>query len=176
MTRVFTRLAPLAVLLVALTGCAADPALGPGSAASTPSPEASALPATPTTDVPATTGPTGRSPAAAPRVVLRRSGGFAGQDDTITVEPDGRWTAVDRAGTRRTGRLAAADLDRLRRLAIDPGLANTPAPVKGVHCADALAYRLTVGGITVDWFDCPAVGTPPEAASALATLLLEATG
>ncbi|GAB3951609.1 hypothetical protein GCM10027614_53880 [Micromonospora vulcania] len=58
---------------------------------------------------------------------LTRSGGFAGRGDRVTVEPDGRWTAVDRAGSRRTGKLSAADLGRLRGLAADPAWPPSPA-------------------------------------------------
>ncbi|MFC8846546.1 MULTISPECIES: hypothetical protein [unclassified Micromonospora] len=133
---------------------------------------------TPATNTPATTGPaqaTGTlAPAAAARVVVRRSGGYGGLDDTVTVEPDGRWTAVDRAGTRRAGRLTGADLDRLRQLAAAPRLAEGGTADSDGRCADAFSYRLDVGGATVDWTDCPVAGTPPQAASALAEFVLTA--
>lgn len=97
-------------------------------------------------------------------------------NDTVTVEPDGRWTAVDRAGTRRTGRLTAADLDRLRLLAAEPRLTEGGTADAVGRCSDAYEYRLTVGTATVDWTDCPVAGTPPQAASALVALVLTAAG
>ncbi|MGW4502332.1 hypothetical protein ACWENR_27465 [Micromonospora sp. NPDC004336] len=118
-------------------------------------------------------GPTG----AAARVVLTRSGGFAGRGDTVTVEPDGRWTAVDRAGARRAGRLPAADLERLRRLLADPRLAaEADRPPAGATCADAFHYRLTVGAVETGYEDCPPDAAPPEVTRAVVELLLRATG
>ncbi|MEU4398030.1 protealysin inhibitor emfourin [Micromonospora orduensis] len=138
---------------------------------------------------PATTGPsptvaaTGSPPTAAPtasgvatQVMLRRSGGFAGRGDAVTVEPDGRWTAVDRAGSRRTGHLDTADLGRLGGLVADPRLAaearRTATPS---GCADAFSYRLTVGAIETGYVDCPSEATPPPATRALVELILRAT-
>ncbi|MFF3864366.1 hypothetical protein [Micromonospora sp. NPDC001898] len=174
------RIAMIAALLAAATGCAAG---DPGTPAPTPSATVSP-PASPgTTAAPGTTAgtpgasvPAEASPAPAARVVVRRSGGFAGGSDTVTVEPDGRWTAVDHAGTRRTGQLTAADLDRLRRLAAEPRLTEGGTADAAGRCSDAYEYRLTVGTATIDWTDCPVAGTPPQAASALAALVLTAAG
>ncbi|MER5701158.1 hypothetical protein ABT023_04260 [Micromonospora sp. NPDC002296] len=168
------RIAMIAALLAA-SGCAAG---DPGTPAPPPSapvspPAATASPG-PTAGTPDASAPPEASRAA--RVVVRRTGGFAGQSDTVTVEPDGRWTAVDRAGTRRTGRLTAADLDRLRRLAAEPRLTEGGTADAAGRCSDAYEYRLTVGTATIDWTDCPVAGTPPQAASALAALVLTAAG
>ncbi|MFG1950558.1 hypothetical protein [Micromonospora sp. NPDC048830] len=170
------RLAPIAVLFVALSGCSTkqpDPPAPPPSAAAA-SPAATSAPAPPDAGTPTATAPAGTPSAAAVRVTLRRSGGIAGQHHTVTVERDGRWTAVDHTGARSSGRLGAADLDRLRRLAADPTLRSAASPEPDGHCADAFAYRLTIGATTVNWLDCAPAGTPPEAASALAALILEA--
>ncbi|MFR9776697.1 protealysin inhibitor emfourin [Micromonospora sp. MS34] len=141
----------LAALLTSLAGCAQDGA----------------------------TPDTGRTAPAAPavRVVLTKSGGIAGVEETVTVQPDGHWTRGDRSGASRTGQLSDADLDRLRRLAADPRLpaeatATTPAPM----CADAFTYRLTVGDTTTGYEDCPPQATPPPATGAVVELLNRATG
>ncbi|MDG4761657.1 MULTISPECIES: protealysin inhibitor emfourin [unclassified Micromonospora] len=131
-----------------------------------------------TTGTPPTIAPTiaPTTRAVAPQVMLRRSGGFAGRGDAVTIEPDGRWTAVDRAGSRRTGQLGTADLGRLGGLVADPRLAaearQTATPS---GCADAFSYRLTVGTIETGYIDCPSEVTPPPATRALVDLILRAT-
>jgi hypothetical protein len=117
-------------------------------------------------------------PAALPavEVMLTKSGGIAGLTDTVTVRPDGRWTKVDRSGASRDGQLAAADLDRLRRLAADPRLsAEAAATVPATMCADAFSYRLTVGATTTKYVDCPPEATPPATTAAVVDLLTRAT-
>ncbi|MDO3703774.1 hypothetical protein Q3W71_19085 [Micromonospora sp. C28SCA-DRY-2] len=176
----------IALVTLLLTGCsAAEPSRPDQGRGTTP-------PAAPTTAGPAA--PTGSPPPApsrtvtpapsgtvvAPsggRIVLTRTGGFAGRGDTVAVEPDGRWTAVDRAGSRRTGRLEPADLDRLRRLVADPRL-PTEAGLANIDtaCRDAFSYRLTVGDVETGYVDCPADGTIPEVTSAVVALLERATG
>ncbi|MGC4804049.1 hypothetical protein [Micromonospora sp. DT233] len=181
MSRTPLRAALTLTLLALASGCAAEGPATPTPSPTIPGPSstaaatASAGPTTAagtTAATPAATDPTEASPDAL--VVLRRSGGFAGRDDTVTVIPDGRWTAVDRAGTRRTGQLDATALDRLRRLAADPGLTAKRADDADGRCSDAFAYRLTVGGATVDWTECPPQGAPSPAAAELAALVVDA--
>ncbi|MFF3851987.1 hypothetical protein [Micromonospora sp. NPDC002575] len=177
------RVAVLAAVVTASLASAGCSAGDPSTPTSAPSGTATgSVPAptgpTPAPGSPVTTGPaqaTGTvAPAAAARVVVRRSGGYGGLDDTVTVEPDGQWTAVDRAGARRTGRFTGADLDRLRQLAAAPRIAEGGTDDGDGHCSDAFAYRVSVGGTTVDWTDCPVAGTPPPAAAALAEFVLTA--
>ncbi|GAA2718292.1 hypothetical protein ACFY2R_12060 [Micromonospora olivasterospora] len=188
MSPIRAHLAPIAALIMALSGCSAaqpgPPTPPPSTPVASPRVTTTGSPATPSAGAPTTPAPgtpSASTPADSPstaavRVVLRRSGGIAGQHRTVTVERDGRWTAVDHTGARRSGRLDAADLDRLRRLAADPGLRNVASPKPDGHCADAFAYRLTVGATVVNWLDCPTAGAPPRAASALAGLIEETTG
>ncbi|MEV0806961.1 hypothetical protein [Micromonospora sp. NPDC050200] len=156
-----------------LTGCSATDS---GSPASTPStPTAGAATVTPGSSAQGTATPgttaTGATTATASRVVLTRTGGFAGRADTVTVEPDGRWTATDVAGATRTGQLAPGELDRLHALAgtvtMSGGAADTGS------CADAFTFRVAVGTNTAEWTDCGP--QPPAAASAVADLLISAT-
>lgn len=170
----------IALLVAALAGCtSADPA---GSTPDRPPTTTGPTSTAPATDTPpATTAPTvspgtGATSAAA-RVMLFRSGGFAGRGDAVTVEPDGRWTMVDRAGSQRTGRLNPADLGRLHGLAADPRLAaEARRPTTTTLCADAFSYRLTVGTVETGYVDCPADTAPPPATQALVELLLRVTG
>ncbi|MFE9693455.1 hypothetical protein [Micromonospora sp. NPDC005806] len=143
----------LAALLIPVTGCAR-------------------------TDEPASSAPAhGGGPPGRPgvEVVLTKSGGIAGLQDTVTVRPDGQWTRVDRAGTSRSGQLGAADLDRLRQLTADPRLAAEATATATSRCADAFTYQLTVGPITTGYVDCPPEATPPAGTAAVVELLTRAT-
>ncbi|MDG4835501.1 hypothetical protein O7631_03085 [Micromonospora sp. WMMD967] len=168
----------VALLVALLAGCTGTDRAG---TAGNPPPETPA----PTATVPATGIPTpGVTPTVAPtvgataaRVTLRMSGGFAGRGDSITVEPDGRWTMVNRAGSRRNGTLTPADLGSLTSLATDPRLAaEAGPPPTSTSCSDVLHYRLTVGSNESGYADCPADASPPPATQAVVKLLLRATG
>ncbi|MFI9641618.1 hypothetical protein ACIG87_16390 [Micromonospora sp. NPDC051925] len=174
----------ITVIVGLLTGCSATE---PGS----PTPPSPAVPAGTTSSATPTgasgtatpTGPAGDATAqgtnaagstGVDRVTLTRFGGFAGSRDTVTVEPDGRWTTTNRAGTSRTGRITTADLDRLRTLVGPATRSGDGGPPDG-RCADTYIYQLTVGAHSVDWTDCPTGPQPPAAAKELATLLLRTT-
>ncbi|MGK5518412.1 hypothetical protein ACSNN9_03555 [Micromonospora sp. URMC 107] len=160
----------IALVATLLSGCAATQ-----PAHRVPPPES--FPASPSAPDGPTAAPPTPAPTTAARVVLTRSGGIAGRGDTVTVKPDGRWTAVDRAGSRRTGRLSGADLDRLRRLVADPALAaETGRPATPTACRDAFSYRLTVGAVETGYVDCPSDGGTRPTARAVVELLLGATG
>ncbi|MBM0229517.1 hypothetical protein, partial [Micromonospora sp. ATA51] len=127
-------------------------------------------------DGPATTTTTPRAPRTPPPGGAVRTGGHRRTRETLTVEPDGRWTRVDRAGGTRSGRLGPADLARLRKLTADPRLATeTTATADPGDCADAFAYRLTVDTRTTGYVDCDAGPTRPPATSALVDLLTRVT-
>ncbi|MBO4162170.1 hypothetical protein [Micromonospora antibiotica] len=187
-------LTTITVSLGLLTGCSASdpgspatPSTAPTGTATTPTPGApvTTTPAAPTvaaggvtpgatTEAGTTRGPGGTGSATTvDRVTLTRSGGFAGNRDTVTVEPDGRWTTTDRAGTTRTGRLTPAQLDQLRTLT-GPATRSRGGPPDG-RCADTYSYQLTVGTRIVEWSDCPSGPQPPAAAPQLAALLLKTT-
>ncbi|MEU1359706.1 hypothetical protein ABZ356_07670 [Micromonospora zamorensis] len=172
-----------ALLVALLAGCTSTDRSGaardqPPTSAS-PDPTGPAADAPPPTAGPASTLPTGppATDIASTRVMLFRSGGFAGRADTVTVEPDGRWTAVDRAGGRRTGQLNPADLGRLRGLTADTRLAAEARQTAGATiCTDVFSYRLTVGTNEIGYDDCPSDDAQRlPATRALVELLLRAT-
>ncbi|WFE51475.1 hypothetical protein [Micromonospora sp. WMMD1155] len=167
----------VALLVALLAGCTSTDRAGTAGdpPPQTPAPTATA-PATGT--LLPTTAPTSlAATSAAPQVTLRMSGGFAGRGDSITVEPDGRWTMVDRAGSRRSGKLTPADLGTLTSLATDPQLAaEAGPPPTSTSCSDVFHYRLTVGTNESGYADCPADASPPPATQAVVKLLLRATG
>ncbi|MEV1318565.1 hypothetical protein AB0J14_21065 [Micromonospora arborensis] len=182
-----TTAVPIAFLVALLTGCTSvdrapttsdQPSAtttGPAGTATTATAPAGPATGTPQPTIIATVGPNKTSGVAA-RVMLRSSGGFVGRGDAVTVEPDGQWTAVDQAGSRRDGRLTPADLGRLTGLAADPRLAaEARQSTSPTVCADAFHYRLTVGSIESGYVDCPADGPPPPTTQALVKLLLRIT-
>ncbi|MEU4530949.1 hypothetical protein AB0F49_22235 [Micromonospora ureilytica] len=172
----------VALLAALLTGCTSvDRA--PTTTPTQPSATTATGPAAPATGTAqpttASAAPTASAEASgvAPRVTLRGSGGFAGRGDSIVVEPDGQWTATDRAGSRRIGRLTPADQGLLAGLAADPRLGTEARqPTTATTCADVMHYRLTVGSNETGYADCPAEGPPPPATQAVVKLLLRATG
>lgn len=105
-----------------------------------------------------------------------RTGGFAGVQDTLVVQPDGRWRRTQRTAPAVSGQLTAPQQEQLRRLAADPRLAaeaaRTPPPT---GCRDAFSYTVTVAGTTVSYVDCPADPDQPVAAAELVRLLTGAT-
>jgi hypothetical protein len=167
-----------------LAGCAGADSSAPSQVGtSPPSAAPSAVTGAPSTGAPSTvTGApseaTGAPPAAGspPRITVRRTGGFVGVEQMLTVRPDGEWawTGADRGGGPNHGRLTGAQRAELARLAAEPALAEEarqkPAPPQ---CADGYDYVLTVGSMTVVWVDCDPV-TPPTAV-AITDLLAAAT-
>jgi hypothetical protein len=126
---------------------------------------------TPPGDVPSEGVAASGSGAALPAITLRRTGGIAGVSDTVTVDPGGAWTATDKAGRRRTGRLTADQIAQVRALAVDPRLAaearRSPGPSR---CQDAFQYAVTAGATTVTYVDCPSDERPPAAEALVAAL------
>ncbi|WP_144120676.1 protealysin inhibitor emfourin [Catellatospora sichuanensis] len=111
-------------------------------------------------------------------VVVHRTGGIAGVDDQITVDPTGAWTATDRARTRKSGELTNSEREQLQTLAADPRLdAEAARPTAPTKCADAFQYSVTVdrtggdGTVIVTFTDCPGDENLPEAAAAIANLV-----
>lgn len=155
-----------------LTGCSATGSGAPAPASGTPT--GGTATATAGTATPGTT-TTGTPAATASPVTLTRSGGIAGGTETVTVAPDGRWTATGRTATARTGQLSPAELDRLHALAGSVPQGSGPRR-PDVRCADTYTYRLTVGPNTVDWTDCQNGPQPPSTATELADLLLRVGG
>jgi hypothetical protein len=190
MTTAKTGTALALLLLLALAGCGPDET---GSASGTPSadptspaPAASASPsapveqATPTPPAPAATpGRPSVAPKPAPtnvRLVVTRSGGFAGRQDTVTVEPDGRWSRAERGAATRTGRLTNAQRAKLRALLADRKLAGESGTWLSTRCRDSFIYAVSAGPVKTTYADCPSDGTVPPVSGAIAALVLDATG
>src|SRR5262245_39550948 len=109
------------------------------------------------------------------RIVVHRSGGFGGVDDTMTVEGDGRWTSTSKRGSPRSGRLTEEQRSRLRTLVADPRLKDEAGRVPvATKCRDAFVYTLSVGRNRVAYTDCSTDPHRPEVAAAIVDLLMDA--
>jgi len=109
-----------------------------------------------------------------PVVTLVRTGGFAGVHDQVTIGADGTWTATDRGGNQRSGRLSDQQREKLRGLAADPRLANEATQARAAtKCADVFEYALTVNTTRVKFIDCPTDKDLPRAAIAVVALVTQ---
>jgi hypothetical protein len=121
----------------------------------------------------------GQPPSGGPQVdrivpiTVERTGGIAGVQDEVTVQPDGSWGRTGKASPSR-GRMPADRNDTLTRMAADPALqAEAARSSPESACADAFEYTVSVGAVRVAWTDCGA--TPPPVASRIAQFLLDGT-
>jgi hypothetical protein len=104
---------------------------------------------------------------------VQRTGGIAGVQDEVTVQPDGSWGRAG-SGTATRGRLPGDRNATLTRMAADPALrAEATRTSPDGACADAFEYTVSVGDVRVGWTDCGE--TPPPAASRIARFLLDGT-
>jgi hypothetical protein len=110
-------------------------------------------------------------------VVVERTGGIAGLQDTITVQPDGHWSRGSKRGSPGTGQLTADQRDRLRALATSPKLRDEATRKRSTAfvCSDAFLYTVTVGSLKVSYEDCGG-GNTPETASQIVSLVMSASG
>lgn len=148
-------LATAAVLFVSLTGCARDE---------------------PVVETPPQATPSATS-AVDQTVVVERTGGIAGVQDTVTVEPDGHWTRGGKRGSPGTGQLTDAQRGQLRTLAGSAKLRDeaTRKASTAFICSDAFHYTVTVGTLKVSYEECGG-NTTPETAGQIVNLVMTASG
>lgn len=173
----------IAVAAMMMAGCS-----GTGAAPQEPDPSAITTPGTAGTTPPPAAGTT--APATAPasaaatsspsevtlaRLTVERTGGLAGFQDALTVNPDGSWIFEgERSGTTR-GQLTAEQRGELARLLAAPAFAvEAQRDVPPGACNDALVYTLRAGGLVVRYDDCPGDGNRP-AIAAVVSFVVSAT-
>jgi hypothetical protein len=171
-------------LALTLTGCGDDAggagptrpsgSSAPAAATGAPAPASAPAPATEATSAP------GGRPAPPPAggftgLEMAKSGGFAGINESVTVKADGAWTRLEDRKVVRTGKLTAAQLAGLRKLAADPALA-TEANQKAAtaRCADGFNYTLHVGYQLIRYEQC-GTQAPPKVTMEIIDLVTKAT-
>jgi hypothetical protein len=88
-------------------------------------------------------------PSAAPLVSYGRQGGIGGNDDRLTVAPDGAYEITRRGVRPARGTLPAADLAALRGTLERSRFADIPSVNNGGVMADGFTYSVEYGGHTV---------------------------
>jgi hypothetical protein len=105
-------------------------------------------------------------------VRVHKTGGLAGVDDTLSVDPQGVWMRTARNASPRSGRLSAEQSARLRALSADPRLtAEAQRAATPTNCRDAFHYTVAVGLLTITYSDCPTDPDRPVAAVAIVEFL-----
>jgi hypothetical protein len=116
------------------------------------------------------------SPPAIP-VVVNRTGGIAGVNQTIEISVDGTWVYRDnRLNEHENGKLAPDQRVSLQQLVHDPDFATQLARGGSTRdlCADAFHYLVETSGEAQAYEDCGAETEAPAVKSVLA-LITEAT-
>jgi hypothetical protein len=110
------------------------------------------------------------STAAPVRVTVTRSGGFAGVQQRVVIEPDGRWIRAGGSADTPIGQLSADQIAQLQRLAHEPVVAATGAPPsRNPRCADGYVYTVSIGAATTAYTDCG--GARPEIPAQIVALV-----
>ncbi|MFE7384833.1 hypothetical protein ACFU9F_31240 [Streptomyces zhihengii] len=115
-----------------------------GGPAGDPSPGATASSTAPPASAPAP---------AATLVELSVTGGFAGVRDVVVVREDGTYLSHRKQGKVTSGRMEAAELDRLRDALDAARFTALPAEVTSAPIADGFTYRITHRGHAVTTSD-----------------------
>lgn len=134
--------------LAALAGCGS----GGGDAGASPAPSRS------TGEIgipPGETGSPSQPPGKRPmKITLTRTGGIAGIDQRIVIEPGGAWTYTDADGPDETGQLTDQQVSKLQSLAMDERLPREAKHKDTRKCADGYFYELRAGTFTMGAVEC----------------------
>jgi hypothetical protein len=88
-------------------------------------------------------------------VVYSRTGGVAGLDERLRIEPDGTATISygEPVNTEKPFEISAPELERLRTLLDSADFDATPENPEQTGCADCFVYTVEYGGKTVTYDD-----------------------
>ncbi|BCY09577.1 hypothetical protein [Actinoplanes sp. L3-i22] len=115
-----------------------------------------------TSNVPATTGATTMFP-----LDFSRTGGIAGLDDHVHIDPDGTMTVAHKGNTAQPVQLGAPVLAALEQVL--PAESPKEPSAKSAICADGFVYQLTTPAWTYTADDCS--GNSPDLEHALDVLM-----
>jgi len=116
-----------------------------GSAGTSTSTGAGATSAGPQTDPSAKSNTGGNATATDTLVMFTRTGGLAGNNDSLTVKPDGSYTIQTKQGTK-TGKLTDEELGALKTALATTDFDKMPTVNDNGAVADAYTYTITYGG------------------------------
>ena len=88
-------------------------------------------------------------------VTYSRTGGVAGLDERLRIDPDGAATIAygEPVNTERTFELSGAELDRITSLLDSANFDSMPANPEPTGCADCFVYTVEYGGDSVTYDD-----------------------
>ena len=78
-------------------------------------------------------------------ITFNRTGGLAGNDDTLTVRPDGSYTIQTKQGSR-SGKLSADELAALKSALASTDFNKLPTQNDNGGVADGYTYKITYAG------------------------------
>lgn len=138
----------LLVLGAATLGAVAFGAAGCGTGS-----DGSATPGTPS--------PSSGSPDAS-QVIITRTGGLAGVNQTIVITVDGGWTFTDnKTGATQQGTLTDTVRGQLLAQVADPGFAaQLLSTASAGNCADTFHYTIKFGGQSLSFDECDQANRP----------------
>jgi len=111
--------------------------------------------------------PGATTPAAAP-IVVDRTGGNVGVNDHVVLQPDGSWTATDKSGTSKSGKLTSQQTAAVYQIAGSEAFAaEAAAAASPGRCMDAPTVTITYGDRKVSFMDCGTPDTPAKASALL---------
>lgn len=101
-------------------------------------------------------------------ITVDRAGGNLPVNDHVVLQPDGSWTATDRSGASKTGKLTAQQTSAAYAIVNSTAFASEAArPPATPRCIDAPTVTITYGPQKVIFVDCGTPDTPAQAAALL---------
>ena len=100
------------------------------------------------------TNPPPATPALPAPVTITRTGGIAGVNQTIIIQPNGDWVFTGRGGKKEQGTLAPSVVIGLGGVVSQPAFLDEMRLKPNGACADAFHYAVTIGTESTSFEDC----------------------
>jgi hypothetical protein len=106
------------------------------------------------------------------QVVMTKTGGIAGLNLRLLVQPDTTWIVIDgKAGKATPGKFTPAQVSTISALIADPALkAESQLPRNPGTCNDGIAYDFQTLAVQFKYDTCQAAATHPTIAKLLKAL------
>jgi hypothetical protein len=104
-------------------------------------------------------------------ITVDRTGGNAPVDDHVVLQPDGTWTATDKSGATKAGKLNAQQTAAAYAIVNSTAFAAEAArPPATARCIDAPTVTISYGSQKVVFLDCGTPDAPAQAGALLRTI------